>query len=69
MTLETFLLPSGLKITCMLCMLNHMKPHVTLHVVALLTACADDFQRSIISHIREVMAATSADNNLVLTEM
>ena len=35
--------------------------------VALLTACAD-FQRSIVSHLRELMAAMSADNTVVLTE-
>ena len=35
--------------------------------VALLTACAD-FQRSIVAHLRELMAATSEDNTVVLTE-
>ena len=35
--------------------------------VALLTVCAD-FQRSIVSYLRELMAATSADNTVVLTE-
>ena len=35
--------------------------------VALLTACAD-FQRSIVAHLRELMAATSTDYTVVLTE-
>ena len=40
---------------------------VSFCLVALLTACAD-FQRSIVAHLRELMAATSADNTVALTE-